>query len=205
MTSACVGLTGGIGSGKSTVGVMLRDRGAVVIEADEVVHHLQQPGQEVFDRIVSRFGKSVLSADGGLDRDGLASIVFEDPAARRDLEEIVHPAVGVELARLRTEAQAAGSPVVLDIPLLAEAGADAKGRWALDGVIVVDCPVETALERLVSLRDMPEAQARARLAAQVSREERLSIADFVVDNSGDLAQLGDEVERCWAWIVALRS
>lgn len=200
-----IGLTGGIGSGKSAVGGMLASHGAAVIEADRVVHELQQPGQAVFDEIVRRFGPGVVTSSGELDREALASIVFDDPAARRDLEAIVWPAVGVELARLRAAAEDRGRIVVLDIPLLAEAGPDAKARWALDGVVVVDCPVEVAVARLVDWRGMSEQDAKARVEAQVSRDERLAAADFVIDNSGDLTHLAAEVDRCWTWIVTARS
>ena len=200
-----IGLTGGIGSGKSTVGALFAERGAVVIEADRIVHQLQEPGQAVFDEIVRRFGDGVLTASGELDRQALASVVFGDPAARTDLEGIVFPAVGVEMTRLRAEAEDRGEIVVLDIPLLAEAGPDAKGRWALDAIVVVDCPVDLAVARLVEDRGMSEEDARARMAAQVSRDDRLAVADFVVDNSEDLAHLADQVDRCWAWIEGLRS
>ena len=200
-----VGLTGGIGSGKSTVGALLADRGAGGIEADRSVHQLQEPGQAVFDEIVRRFGDGVIAVSGELDRDALGSIVFDDPAARSDLEAIVHPAVGVEMTRLRAEAEDRGEVVVLDIPLLAEAGPDAKARWALDAIVVVDCAVDLAVARLAEHRGMSEDDARARMAAQVSRDDRRAVADFVIDNSGDLTHLTAEVDRCWAWIETLRS
>ena len=200
-----VGLTGGIGSGKSTVGQLLAERGALVIEADDVVHRLQRPGQPVFAAIVSRFGEGILTVDGELDRRALAEIVFHDQQARRELEALVHPAVLAEMGRLRLEAEGRGAAVVLDIPLLAEAGADARARWALDGVIVVDCPVDVAIRRLVELRGMSDDDARSRVYAQVSRQRRLEAADFVVDNSEDLAHLRSEVDRCWTWIEGLRS
>lgn len=200
-----VGLTGGIGSGKSSVGGLLAARGAAVLEADAVVHDLQRVGQPVFDAIVSRFGDGVLTVEGELDRGALAEIVFHDPEARRELEALVHPAVLVEMGRMRSEAEARGDVVVLDIPLLAEVGPDAKTRWALDGVVVVDCPVDVALSRLVELRGMTDDDARSRVYAQASRKVRLEAADFVVDNSQDLAHLRVEVDRCWAWIRTLRT
>lgn len=175
-----------------------------MIDADEVVHALQRRGQPVFEAIVSRFGESVVGPDGELDRSALAALVFDDPVARSALEAIVHPAVGVEMGRLRENAAASGKVVVLDIPLLAEAGADAKKRWALDGVIVVDCSIEVAVKRLVGLRGMSEDDARARVGAQVSREERLAVADFVIRNSKGLKHLEREVERCWEWIEGLQ-
>lgn len=198
-----IGLTGGIGSGKSTVGQLLAARGAVVVEADDVVHQLQQPGQRVFDAIVDRFGDGVLTIEGELDRAALAAIVFHDTDARRELEGIVHPEVLKELVRRRGEAENAGDVVVLDVPLLAEAGPEARTRWALDGIVVVDCPVDVAVARLTELRGMTDDDARSRVYAQVSRKERLAAADFVVDNSGDLAHLESEVDHCWAWIQTL--
>ena len=200
-----VGLTGGIGSGKSTVGELLAARGAAVIEADDVVHRLQRRGQPVFEAIVAKFGDGVLTVEGELDRGALAAIVFHDDAERRELEALVHPAVVGEMGRLRAEAESRGEVVVLDVPLLAEAGAEARSRWGLDGVVVVDCPIDVAVARLVSLREMTDDDARARVYAQASRKERLAAADFVLDNSGDLAHLESEVDRCWAWIQTLRS
>ena len=200
-----VGLTGGIGSGKSTVGQLLSQRGAVVIEADDVVHQLQRRGEPVFDSIVERFGDGVLTIDGELDRGALAQIVFHDVEARKQLEAIVWPAVLVEMGRLRVEGEARGDVVVLDVPLLAEAGSEARSRWALDGVVVVDCPVDVAVARLMELRGMTDDDARSRVYAQASRKERLAAADFVVDNSGDLAHLESEVDRCWSWIQTLPS
>ncbi len=144
-----VGLTGGIGSGKSTVGSLLGSRPDVtVIEADAVVHSLQRKGEPVFDAIVERFGADIVAADGELDREALGRIVFGDDSARRDLEAIVHPAVGIEMVRLRSLAESRGEVIFLDIPLLAEAGPDAKERWGLDAVVVVYCPLELALSRL---------------------------------------------------------
>lgn len=198
-----VGLTGGIGSGKSTVGELLAERGAAVIEADDVVHRLQRAGQPVFDAIVSRFGEGILTLEGELDRRALAEIVFHDEAARRELEALVHPAVLAEMGRLRLDAEARGDVVVLDVPLLAEAGPEARSRWALAGVIVVDCPVDVAIGRLMELRGMSDDDARSRVYAQVSRKRRLEAADFVIDNSGDLTQLRSEVDRCWEWIQSL--
>jgi len=198
-----IGLTGGIGSGKSTVGELLSARGAAVVEADRVVHELQEPGQPVFDAIVDRFGAGVLTREGVLDRRALAAVVFEDADARHELEALVHPAVLSELGRLRVEAEARGDVVVLDIPLLAEAGAAARSRWGLDGVVVVDCPIDVAVARLVQFRGMSDDDARARVYAQASRNDRLAAADFVIDNSGDTTHLETEVDRCWTWITTL--
>lgn len=199
-----IGLTGGIGSGKSTVGGLLARRPEVtVIEADAVVHALQRRGEPVFEAIVQRFGDGVVGADGELDRPALGELVFSDDQQRRDLEAIVHPAVGGEMARRRAEAQAEGKVVFLDIPLLAEAGPEAKHRWGLDAVVVVYCPLDIAIARLVDQRGMTEADARARAAAQLSPEDRRTAADFIVDNSMGLAELDLEVDRLWRLLEIL--
>lgn len=195
-----VGLTGGIGSGKSTVSAALAARGAVVIDADAIVHELQAPGTPVFEVIVERFGADVVAPDGGLDRPALAAVVFGDPAALADLTALVHPAVGVEIAARMAAAAETEDVVVLDIPLLVE-----SGRSNVAGLLVVDCPVEVAVRRLVDQRGMDEADARARIARQASREERLARADLVIDNSGDLDHLATEIDRAWAWIESLRA
>lgn len=189
-----VGLTGGIGSGKSTVSAMLAERGAVIVDADAIHRENMSPGGRVHDAVLERFGT--------VDRPALASIVFSDPAALADLNALTHPAIGAVVAeRLAAEA-ATDHIVVLDIPLLAE-GQD-KGGYPLAGVVVVDAPVEVAVRRLVEQRRMDEADARARIAAQATREQRLALADFVVDNSGSLDHLRHEVARCWEWIESLR-
>jgi dephospho-CoA kinase len=200
--STVVGLTGGIGSGKSTVSAMLIRRGAVVIDADVIAREVVEPGKEAYEEVVRRFGDSVKGPDGGLDRPALAAIVFADASARADLEAIVHPAVGaVLLERLAAEV-GTDHVVVLDIPLLVEAGG--RRRYPLAGVLVVDAPEDIALERLVVLRGMPEEAARARVAAQAAREERLRLADFVILNIGTLDELEEMVERAWEWIAGLR-
>lgn len=192
-----IGLTGGIGSGKSTVAALLAERGAVVIDADAVARELQQPGTEVFAAIVERFGPGILAGDGTLDRQALADVVFSDDGARRDLEAIVHPAVGAEMAgRLRRE-QGTDHLVVLDVPLLAESGRD-----DMVAVVVVDVDPEVAVERLVG-RGMREHDARARMASQVSREDRLAGADIVIDNRDSVAALADRVAELWPRLAAL--
>ena len=197
-----VGLTGGIGAGKSTVSAMLADRGAVVVDADVVAREVVVPGGPAYDAVVDRFGPGVVAADGTLDRAGLAQVVFADGAARADLEAIVHPAVKAAMDERVAAEAGSGHVVVLDIPLLVESRAE---RHGLAGVVVVDCPVETAVRRLVERRGLAEDDARARVAAQASRAERLARADFVIDNAGDLTHLAAEVERCWAWIEGLRA
>jgi dephospho-CoA kinase len=195
-----VGLTGGIGSGKSTVSGLLAGRGAVVVDADAITRQLQAPGQPVLAAIVERFGPDIVSADGTLDRAALAAIVFDDPAALKDLNAIVHPAVGTEIAR-RLEAERTGDRVVvLDIPLLVEGG-----RYQVAGLMVVDVDPDVAVDRLVRFRGMSEADARARMANQVSRADRLAKADWVIDNSGDHSALERQVDAAWNWIQTLPS
>ena len=195
-----VGLTGGIGSGKSTVSALLAAKGAVVIDADAIVHEVQAPGGAAFQPIVDRFGPGVVTADGTLDRPAIAAIVFNDPAALADLNAMTHPIVGqVIFDRLAAEADT-DHVVVLDVPLLVETGRDNTA-----GVMVVDCPVEMAVARAVARGPASESDVRARIAAQATREERLAKADFVIDNSGDRAHLEAEVERAWAWVRELAS
>jgi dephospho-CoA kinase len=187
-----VGLTGGIGSGKSTVSTLLAERGATIVDADLVVRELQQPGQPVLAAIVERFGPGVLAADGTLDRPALAAIVFSDPEALADLNGIVHPAVNDEIRRRVQAVADQPGVIVLDVPLLLEGrGYDVKA------VIVVDVPIEVAVERLVGSRGMDEADVRARMARQATREERLAHADFVIDNSGDLELTRAQVDGVW--------
>lgn len=193
-----VGLTGGIGSGKSTVSAALARCGAVIIDADAIVRELQRPGMPVLASIVERFGPSVLTPSGELDRGALAAIVFNDSAALASLNEIVHPAVAAEILR-RVDAHRRGDEVVvLDVPLLVE-----NNRYPVAGVIVVDAPVEFAVARVIAHRGMDEADAWARVGRQASREDRLARADFVVDNSGDLDDLAAQVDALWNWIVTL--
>lgn len=195
-----VGLTGGIGSGKSTVSARLAARGAVIVDADAIVREIQEPGGLAYQGIVDRFGPGVVAADGTLDRPALAAVVFNDEAARRDLNALTHPLVGqVMFERIAANA-GTDRVVVLDIPLLAEGG---KGAYGVAGVIVVDTPVDVAVERLVRHRGFDEADARARVASQMSREDRLAIADFVVDNAGPPEALDEQVDRCWEWIATL--
>lgn len=193
-----VGLTGGIGSGKSTVSAALAARGAVIVDADEVVRDVQQPGSPVLAKLAERFGAEVIAADGSLDRAALAGIAFADPDALKDLNGIVHPAVGAAMNRQVMDNVATGNVVVLDIPLLTE-----NPRQGLQGKIVVDVPVETQVERLVKYRGFDEADARARIARQATRELRLETADFVIDNSGDPAALDEQIDRLWTWLQSL--
>jgi dephospho-CoA kinase len=193
-----VGLTGGIGSGKSTVSALLRQHGALIVDADAIVRELQQPGSPVLDQIADRFGASIIAADGSLDRAALATIVFGDDQAIKDLNTIVHPAVGAEMNRRVAAAALTDQVVVMDIPLLAE-----NPRKGLQAKIVVDVDPELAVHRLVSFRRMSEADARARIARQSPRADRLAIADRVIDNNGDLDELTAQVDELWAWLHAL--
>lgn len=189
-----IGLTGGIGSGKSTVSARLAQHGATVIDADAITRELQQPGTAVFDAMVERFGKGIVAPDGTLDRQAVADVVFADPAALADLNAIVHPAVGAEIARrLEAAAVAGGGVVVLDVPLLVETGRDDMAM-----LVVVDVDPEVAVRRLVHQRGMREEDVRARMARQAPREERLAKADHVLDNSGTLEELHAQVDALWA-------
>lgn len=190
-----VGLTGGIGSGKSTVSGMLAGRGAVVIDADAIVHELQAPGQPVLAAMVERFGPDILGPGGALDRQAVADIVFADSEALGDLNSIVHPGVGAEIAaRLQAEA-ATDHVVILDVPLLVESGRD-----DMAGLVVVDVDPDIAVRRLMADRAMTEADARSRMARQASREQRQARADQVIDNSGSMEDLRRRVDQVWEWI-----
>ena len=193
-----VGLTGGIGSGKSTVSSLLAARGAVIIDADAITRDVQRPGSPVIEKLVERFGATVLAPDGSLDRPAVAAIVFNDPDALKSLNEIVHPAVGAEMNRRMLEQRSTTNVVVLDIPLLTE-----NPREGLQGRIVVDVPVETQVRRLVAFRGFDEADARARIGRQASREQRLAGADFVVDNSGSPEDLEQQIDQLWNWLTSL--
>ena len=197
-----VGLTGCIGSGKSTVAAALVRHGAVLMDADAIVAELQQPGSPTLEAMVAHFGPSILRPDGHLDRAAVAGIVFEDPQELAALNAIVHPAVRAEMAARRVELAGSEAVVVADIPLLAEAGP--QRRAGLAGIIVVDVDPEVAVQRLVEGRGLTAGEARARLARQASRADRLALADFVIDNNGTPAALEEQVARCWQWIGSLR-
>ncbi|CAN5828623.1 dephospho-CoA kinase [soil metagenome] len=193
-----IGLTGGIGSGKSAVSSRLAALGAVVVDADAIVRELQAPGQPVLAAMVERFGEAILDPDGALDRQAVADAVFTDADALADLNAIVHPPVGAEIARRIEEQAATDHVVVLDVPLLVE-----SGRSDLAALIVVDVDPEVAVARLVEHRGLRAEDARARMARQVSRLDRLARADLVIRNTGDLTALDAEVARAWAWIASL--
>lgn len=193
-----VGLTGGIGSGKSTVAGLLAARGAVVVDADALAREVVEPGRPAFDAVVERFGDDVIGADGALDRAAVAALVFEDDTARADLEAITHPAIGEALLE-RVAAAPADAVIVIDVPLLVE-----KGYRTYDLVLVVEAPREKRLERLEK-RGVGRADAEARMATQASDEQRRAVADVVIDNSGDQADLVAEVMRAWEAIRRTRS
>lgn len=198
-----VGLTGGIGSGKSTVSALLAEHGAVIVDADQVARDLQEPGSPMLARMAERFGAHVVRADGSLDRAAVAALVFGDSddarAALADLNAITHPAIQDEIRSRIESHRGTDHVVVLDHPLLGE-----HPRDDLAATIVVDIPVETAVERLVTARGMDETDARNRIASQISREQRLSTATHVVDNQGDLAALRTQVDALWDELVRLR-
>ncbi|MEO7837571.1 MAG: dephospho-CoA kinase [Acidimicrobiales bacterium] len=191
-----LGLTGGIGSGKSTVARLLADRGAVVIDADQIAREVMAPDGSAYQAVVDRFGAAAVDG-AGIDRPALAAIVFADPNALAELNALTHPAIGEMVAeRLAAEADT-DHVVILDVPLLVETD---RARAHCAAVVVVDCPEDVAVRRLVADRGMAEADVRARMAAQASRAERLVLADFVIDNSGTEGALAAQVERCWHWI-----
>lgn len=195
-----LGLTGGIGSGKSTVSSALAERGAVVIDADGVVRELQAPGGAVLAAMVDHFGEGILAADGTLDRQAVADIVFTDAEQLKALNAIVHPAVGAEIDA-RIEAQRdLDNIVVLDIPLLVE-----NKPYSPEGVIVVDTDPEIAVDRLVRFRGFSADDARARMSRQATREQRLAEADFVVPNDGTPVELVAHIDACWEWIRELEA
>lgn len=194
-----IGLTGGIGAGKSTVSAGLAKLGAAVIDADAIVRELQQPGTQVFTEMVERFGPGIVGTDGELDRAAVAKVVFTDETALADLGAIVHPRVHQEIERRLAELAETDRVVVLDVPLLVE-----SGRSDMAGTIVVDLDPEVAVRRLVEHRGFDEQDARNRIAKQVERSHRLSRADFVIDNHGLPHEVEDEVAKAWEWIQGLR-
>jgi dephospho-CoA kinase len=187
-----MGLTGGIGSGKSTVSRLMAGRGAVIVDADQIAREVVEPGTPGLAAVVDAFGPRVVAADGTLDRPALAAVVFADPDARRRLDGIVHPLVRRRAGELAAAAPA-GAVVVHDVPLLVETGQGAS----YDLVLVVEADPETRVARLVQ-RGMTEEDARARIAAQATDDERRAVADVVLDNSGTPEELAARVDRFWA-------
>ncbi|MEV7672305.1 dephospho-CoA kinase [Streptomyces sp. NPDC000963] len=187
-----VGLTGGIGAGKSEVSRLLVSYGAVLVDADRIAREVVEPGTPGLAAVVEAFGDGVLTAEGTLDRPKLGSIVFADADRLATLNAIVHPLVGARSAELESRAEA-GDVVVHDVPLLTENGL----APLYDLVVVVDASPETQLDRLVRLRGMDESEARARMAAQATRAQRLAVADLVIDNDGPLDALEPQVRKVW--------
>ena len=189
-----IGLTGGIGSGKSTVAALLRELGATVIDADEATRAVQAPGSPGLKQLVEAFGPEILTPDGALDRPRLAAIAFSDPEARRRLNEIIHPLVREWMAERQREAAERGdAAVVLEVPLLFET----RGAEGLDAVVLVYAPEDVQLKRLIEARGMDEQAARARIASQMPIEEKRRLASHVIPNTGTLGELRTETERTW--------
>jgi dephospho-CoA kinase len=194
-----IGLTGGIGSGKSEVARLLTERGAEVIDADLIVRELQQPGAEVYEKMVELFGPEVVGSDRSLDRAAIAKKVFVDESLLKTLNQLIHPIVRRVMNERVESFRDTDKVVVLDIPLLVE-----NPREGLDGVLVVDLESELAVKRLVEQRNMNADDARARIAKQATRDQRLAIADHVIDNSGNREALVQKVDLAWSWIKSLQ-
>ena len=194
-----IGLTGGIGCGKSEVSRLLERHGAVIVDADLIVRELQQPGAEIFRRMVEMFGDKVVAADGSLDRAAVANEVFKDTEILGKLNLLIHPVVRRVMNERVEKYRDTDKVVILDIPLLVE-----NPREGLDGILVVDLDPQIAIERIVDQRKMSIDDAKARVSRQSSREQRLAIANHVIDNSGDRDALAKKVEAAWSWISSLR-
>ena len=193
-----IALTGGIGSGKSTVSRLLAEKGAIIVDADAIAREIVEPGEPALEEIRVAFGPEVIDADGRLRRSRLAEIVFDDPEALARLNAITHPRIAVRSAEL-LESAPADAVVVYDMPLLVEQGPQALTGW--DAIVVVDAPDEVRLERLVA-RGVDREDGQRRMAAQVTRDARLAAADHVVDNSGDLASLERAVDALWTTLTS---
>jgi dephospho-CoA kinase len=198
-----IGLTGGIGSGKSEVSRRLAARGAVIVDSDVIAREVVEPGTPGLTQIATEFGAGVIAADGTLDREALAGVVFGDDAARQRLSGILHPLIGSRALAAVDEAHALdpAAIVIQDIPLLVESRITSD--YAV--IIVVDTPVETQLARLTGLRGMTEADAKARIGAQATREQRLAAATHVIHNDGDLEALDAQVADLWVELQSIRS
>ncbi len=196
-----IGLTGGIGTGKSTVARMLAAAGAAIIDADAIVHELQAPGSPMLAEIAAAFGPEVLDANGALDRARLADRVFRDPAERQRLNAIVHPGVGAEMARRSAAARSAGAPlIVLDIPLLFETRPRDRdaARGGSDATVLVYAPPAVQIERTVARDGCTRAEAERRIAAQLPIDEKRALADYVIENGGELAETARQVRDLFA-------
>jgi dephospho-CoA kinase len=196
-----VGLTGGIGSGKTAVADLLVGHGAVLIDADQVARDVVAPDGAAYQPLIDRFGPGIVAADGTIDRPALAALAFADEESRLALNAITHPAIGAAMIEARDAHEETDDIVVLAIPLLAAAH---RETVKLHKVVVVDTPTDVALERLLSQRSFDRADAEARIHSQISREERVKEADYVLDNSGDRAALEAAVDALWAWLLGAR-
>ena len=194
-----IGLTGGIGSGKSEVARLLSALGAEVIDADQIVRELQQPGAEVYHAMIDMLGQEIVSPDKSLDRGKIAGQVFADESLLKKLNELIHPIVRRVMNERVESFRNTDKVVVLDIPVLVE-----NPRPGLDGVLVVDLDTQIAIQRLVEQRQMKLEDAQARVAKQATREQRRAIAGHVIDNSGDRQALETSVDRAWTWIRSLK-
>jgi dephospho-CoA kinase len=201
-----VGLSGGIASGKSTVARLLADLGAVVVDADTIVHELQATGTPLLAEIAGAFGREILAADGSLDREALGAIVFRDAAARKKLSDLVHPRVGAEMARRTAAARDSGAKlIVLDIPLLFEgraAGTGSAARLGFDATVLVYVPEEIQIERQMARDGCDRAEAQRRVAAQMPIDEKKRLADHVIDNSGSAEETERQVRELFARLTA---
>lgn len=193
-----IGLTGGIGSGKSTAAAGFVKHGAALIDADQIVRDLQQPGEKVFEEMLSKWGSDILTPDGQLDRQLVANIVFSNPEELTVLNEIVHPAVREEMTIRRRIHLDTDNTVILEIPLLVE-----SGYRNFDAIVVVDVDTEIAVERLVEHRSFEEEDARKRIEKQVSRDSRTEIADYVIKNNSSIEAFEEEINKCWKWIESI--
>ncbi len=192
-----IGLAGGIASGKSTVGEILRRKGALVIDADAVAHEIVEPGLPALAEIRERFGDQVITPDGWLDRAALGRIVFDDPAARRDLNNIMHPRIYEEIHQ-RVRGQKPGRIIVFEAALLAETYEEALEWLEIDAVVVVDSPPELQYRRLMGGRGLSRQEAEQRIASQANRDDRRARANYVIDNVGSLEDLEQSVDQMWA-------
>ncbi len=187
-----IGLTGGIGVGKSTVAALLADKGATIVDCDGLGRQVVQPGERAYQAVIDRFGTEIVQPDGQLDRAKLGSVVFSDPAALADLNSITHPAIDLEIADAIAEATT--STVVLDMAVLVETS---LGQGQYESVLVVEAPLEDRLQRLEATRGMSRDDAMARIANQADDEQRRAVADRVISNGGTEAELAAEVDRFW--------
>ena len=192
-----IGLTGAIGSGKSSVSALFERKGAIIIDGDGIAKQLQQKGSTTLQKMVDEFG-DILLESGELDRAKVAKLVFGDAEMLKRLNAIMHPAIGIEILRQIELNMTTDNVVVLDMPLLVE-----NPREGMSGLVVVDVDPEVAIARLVQFRNMNEEDARRRMASQASREDRLKVADRIIDNSGNPESLGSQVDDVWDWFATL--